>query len=270
MTVRDDPNHDSLSPSIEQILTVLKHNQGEGINVGLLDSGVDPSHPAVRGRISRAVTIWSTQGKIHVKELPVEECKDSFGHGTACAGIIADLAPKAEITSIKVLGVANAGSAEVLLEGIKWALDHDIKLINVSLGTTRKEYVIRLFKLMERAYIQDAILVVSKSNVGNNMYPALFSSVISVDRRRIDEKDVFYFSPNDVIEFAARGIGVRTAWLNGQYMEQTGTSFATPHITGIVARLLSYDPNLKPYEIKTILYRIAQFYNQLAEKDETE
>ena len=60
--------------------------------------------------------------------------------------------------------------------------------------------------------------------------------------------------PTDV---GAPGIDIRVPWLSGSTIVSTGNSFAAPHVTGLVARLLSKHPHLKPYEVKTVLRAVA-------------
>jgi len=55
------------------------------------------------------------------------------------------------------------------------------------------------------------------------------------------------------VEFSAPGIDVQVAWSGGSYVHSTGNSFAAPHIVGLVARLLGYQPHLTPFQVKTIL-----------------
>ncbi len=105
-------------------------------------------------------------GKIECIEQPVEKSVDSYGHGTAVAGIITDLAPDVELINVRVLNEYNACTGDVLIEGIKWALDQKIKLINMSLATSKPNWIPMIFKLCEQAYVQNSIIVASKRNMG--------------------------------------------------------------------------------------------------------
>ena len=91
-------------------------------------------------------------------------------------------------------------------------------------------------------------------------YPSLYSTVISTAcYDGVEESGLldFYYNPNPPVEFGARGIDVDVAWLDGSYVKVTGNSFAAPSMTGIVARLLSKNPELTPFQVKTVLSSIA-------------
>ena len=148
---------------------------------------------------------------------------------------------------------ARCGQALELIAGLRWALDQRIKLINMSLATSKKQFVPELYDLCEQAYNQDAIIVASKRNFGDLGWPAIFSSVISVDRENFPEKHWLRYYPKSIIDFGASGTSVRLPTLQGGYTFATGTSFATPHVTGMIALLLEAFPDLLPSEAKTIL-----------------
>jgi subtilisin len=88
-------------------------------------------------------------------------------------------------------------------------------------------------------------------------FPWTFSSVISVASH--DEPDLmtYYYNPSPPVEFYARGVRVRVAWPGGGQMVTTGNSFATPHLAGICALILSKHPLLTPFQLKSVLYQAA-------------
>ena len=86
----------------------------------------------------------------------------------------------------------------------------------------------------------------------------MFSSVISVDREDFDDRYRIRFRPKSFIEYDAAGTKIRVPAPGGGYTETTGTSFATPHVTGLVALLLEVMPGLLPVEAKVILKSLAR------------
>jgi subtilisin family serine protease len=180
-------------------------------------------------------------------------CHDDFGHGTAVAGIITKVAPATKIISVRVLDEYNVCTGEVLLAGLQWALDQKVRLLNMSLATLMPAFVPRLNDLCERAYAQNTIIVASRRNFGDMGYPAQFSSVIGVDREEYKDLLRVHFRPRDFIEFDARGTDICVLAPGGGYARQTGTSFATPHVCGIVALLLEVYPDLTVAEAKAAL-----------------
>jgi subtilisin len=101
--------------------------------------------------------------------------------------------------------------------------------------------------------VQNSIIVTSRRNFGEFGCPAMFSSVISVDRGDFDNKYQYRYRPRNVIQYEARGTNVEVLAPQAGYARQTGTSFATPHITGIVALLMQVFPGMLGVEAKTIL-----------------
>jgi subtilisin family serine protease len=91
---------------------LASHATGRGVEVAVIDSGVDASHPALAGRISRGCVVAKRRkDQIAVRELKSKESTDSYGHGTAVAGIIAELAPEVKIVNVKVLDEYNCTKA---------------------------------------------------------------------------------------------------------------------------------------------------------------
>jgi subtilisin family serine protease len=230
------------------------HCTGKGVRVAVVDSGVDAAHPDLAGKVEKACMVRRGEdGEIDLQEQPGHESADSYGHGTAVAGAVMSVAPDAQIVSVKVLNEYNQCTGHELIAGFQWALDQRIRLINMSLATARQQYVESLHALCEQAYLQDAIVVASKRNFGDIGWPARFLSIVSIDREDFDDAWRLNYMPHNLVEFAAHGTNVRLPTLNQQYALQTGTSFATPHVTGIVALLLEAFPDLLPWEAKTIL-----------------
>lgn len=244
-------------PIINPVLTMdwLKQNStGKYVQVAVVDSGVDAMHPELQGKVVRTCVVEKNpDGEIECKELPVEKSVDNFGHGTAVAGCITAIAPNVEIINVKVLNQYNACTGDVLIAGMKWALDQGVKLINMSLATSKQQWIPDLFRLAENAYVQNAIIVASRRNVGDLGCPAMFSSVISVDREKYQDKYQLGFRYNNMIEYDARGTEIQVLAPGGGHAIQTGTSFATPHVTGMVALLLQIYPELTAPEAKSIL-----------------
>jgi subtilisin family serine protease len=226
---------------------------GKGVAVGVVDSGIERTHPALSRRVKGGVVIKEEGSQI--RHLAYDGT-DVSGHGTACAGIIAQIAPEAGLYSVRVLGEGGTGSVRALLGGLKWAIDSGCRVVNLSLGTMNREFMAALHNLLDRAYFQQAIVVAAAENSGQESYPSSFSSVISVDFDHITDKFRLYYRPHGRIEFVAPGVMVEAPTLGGRKILHTGSSFAAPHVSGVVALILSRHPTLKPFEVKTILYQI--------------
>jgi subtilisin len=228
---------------------------GAGITVAVVDSGIDAAHPAV-GRVERAVALqWDSQAKeVTSAEGPHE---DLFGHGTACAGIIRYAAPDAALWSVRVLGSRLTGKGMVFAAALRWAIRAGARVINLSLSTGREDYFGLFHEIADEAAFAGVVLVCATNNVPGPTFPGQFSSVISVAAH--DGQDPFRLDANPAppTDFGAPGIDIRVPWLSGATIVSTGNSFAAPHVTGLVARLLSKHPHLTPYEVKTVLRAVA-------------
>jgi subtilisin len=229
-------------------------SQGEGVRVCILDSGVERGHPAV-GQLEGAVAVTvGDDGAILVEE---DAEGDLCGHGTACAGIVRSLAPRCRLFSVRVLGSGYTGSGPVLVAGLRWAVEQGFHVVNMSLSTTKSEFVGMLHELADSAYFRRTILVASAHNMPVESYPWRFSSVVSVGTHERPDPFEFFYNPRPPVEFFARGVDVDVAWLGGSRLRVTGNSFATPHISGICALVLGKRPELTPFQLKSVLSLVA-------------
>jgi subtilisin len=226
---------------------------GAGVRVCILDSGVELGHPLV-GEVQRSVAVTKSEDGIVIAD---DDAGDLCGHGTACAGIVRMLAPACELTSVRVLGAGYTGSAAVLMAGLEWAIEQRFDIINMSLSTTKKQYVDRLHELADAAYFKRTMLVASAHNMPVDSFPWRFASVISVGSHESPDPYLVYANPSPPVEFFARGLMVEVAWLGGETITATGNSFATPHVAGLAALILSKHPHLTPFQLKSALHLAA-------------
>ncbi|MEO8573833.1 MAG: S8 family serine peptidase [Pyrinomonadaceae bacterium] len=229
---------------------------GEGVSVAVVDSGIDTTHPDLQGKIAETV-----EARLDGKRVVFEPSAagDSAGHGTACAGIVTSIAPRAKIYSIKVLGAEGLGDGQAFLGGLEYAINKRYQVVNLSLGTTKPQFFAPLHDLLDRAYQAGCVVVAAANNLPQPSFPSVFSSsLISVVKSAETDPLNFGFHFGEVIELTAPGVNVRTAWPNGGYRNLTGNSFACPHIVGVIARLLERHPHLTPFQVKSALYAIAK------------
>ena len=224
---------------------------GKGVTVCILDSGVDADHELVGG-IDRAVAVsLDAEGNAVVAE---DTEGDLCGHGTACAGVVRSLAPECGIVSVRVLGAGFTGSGDILLGGLRWAVEQGFDIVNMSLSTTKRQFAGILHELTDVAYFRRTVLVASAHNMPVESYPWKFSSVISVGSHEERDPLTFYYNPDPPVEFFARGVDVEVAWVGGSKIRCTGNSFATPHMSGISALVLAKHRDLTPFQLKSVLY----------------
>lgn len=229
---------------------------GAGVKVAVIDSGVDADHPLVHGLAGAVVVEFEPDAENQVRYVPGPH-EDLVGHGTACAGIIRRVAPRAEIYSVRVLGATLRGRAAVFAGGLRWAIDNGMHVLNLSLSTGKSEWFGPLHELADEAYFRNIILVSAVNNVPGPSYPSLYSSVLSVAAHPGSDPWAFDYNPAPPVEFGAPGVDVEVAWLNGSNLEVTGNSFAASHIAGLVTRLLSKHRGLTPFQVKAVLQAMA-------------
>ena len=231
---------------------------GRGVKVGIIDSGIDNDHEAVdgvvRGWVEPAI---DAEGEV---TYGLDFHGDLFGHGTACAGVIHSIAPEAELYSIRVLGKRLNGKGATFAAGLRWAIDNDMDVVNLSLGATKQDFFAIFHELADEAYFKGISVVTAANNMPVLSFPSLYAAVISVacyEGESSDNPLQFYFNPSPPVEFGAEGIDVRVAWMEGGYITATGNSFAAPRMSGIVSLLLSKFPDLSPFQVKTVLQALA-------------
>jgi subtilisin family serine protease len=223
---------------------------GRGVTVAIIDSGVEAEHPALAGRVRERVAVELDHGEPLVVE---DEQGDLFGHGTACGGLIVELAPEVEIVSVRVLGPDLKGRGAAFLGGLEWAIDRGVDVINLSLSSRSEALFADFHEVTDRAYFAGVTLVSAANNAPGASYPSLFSSVVSVAAHEQADPWRWYYNPRPPVEFGAWGVDVPIAWKDGGATVATGNSFAAPHITALAALVRSHRPGLTPFEIKAVL-----------------
>lgn len=227
-------------------------SRGTGVRVCVVDSGVD-EHPRV-GAVQRSVAVHAKDGRAVVED---DAAGDLSGHGTACAGIVRALAPECELVSVRVLGGDATGGGDVLLAGLRWAVEQGFEIINLSLSTRRRQYLEALHGLADRAYFGRSVIVASAHNLLVESFPWRFASVLSVASHARQDPFAFFSNPTPPVEFFGRGMDVDVAWSGGQTLRVSGNSFATPHLAGLCALVLGRHPRLTPFQLKSVLHATA-------------
>jgi subtilisin len=247
-TVRQVPHLEDITPD-----WAWGGSSGERVKVAIIDSGVDAGHEAIGG-VQGYVAISEAEGGLVYTSEPHD---DVYGHGTACAGIVRALAPACELYSVRVLGPGLLGRGVIFAAGLRWAIEHGMHVCNLSLGTTRKEFFSIFHELTDLAYFRNVALITAANNMPVATFPSMYASVISVASHDVPDPYRFYYNPEPPVEFGAYGVDVRLAWRNGGWITGTGNSYAAPHISGLVTRILGKHPGLTVFQLKTILRALA-------------
>jgi subtilisin family serine protease len=235
-----------------KVTELIDRGAGKGVKVGILDSGVDFTHPAIAGAAHRSFEVHESQGRFVYQETAG---KDVLGHGTMCAGVIHGIAPEAELCSIKILDETGANSPAKIISGIQCAIDQNLHVLNLSLASVNmsNNTIVDMLYWVDQAYYKGIILVAATDNKQKRGFPGDYASVIAVDFQHFPDYRFFNYHLGKTIEIEAKGVYVEAPMPGNQYIKTTCTSIACPHVTGLVARLLSSMPGLRPFQIKTLL-----------------
>jgi subtilisin len=245
---------------------------GEGVTVCIIDSGVERALLEQRYR-EQGQLPHPIEGGIFTAEraapLPYTG-HQSTPHGTTVADIILSLAPRVRLYSADVFGPQGSCEVEVVLRALHWAINvWNCKVINLSLGVPehRLQQVQRRYQLLraiEEGYYKDVHIFAAAHNDHplTRSYPAVFAPpLISVDKHAFPDPLQFAYRLREQIEFLAYGRGRL-----GPFANEPATSWAAPHLAGIAARILSLKPDLKPFEVKTILYWLSRHYRGMRDE----
>lgn len=235
---------------------------GKGVRIGLLDTGVF-SHRDLQ------CNIVLFQDYINEKTLSY----DDNGHGTHIAGILSEMAPGAELLVFKILDKRGNGTTEKALRALEWIHENhrkwNIKLINFSMGYSPNAKAVqqkRLIEKLEELWEEGITIVTAAGNNGpkeNSItVPGVSRKVITVgscDDEEMGKGSYGGRGPTSCCivkpEILAPGTNIRSFSLyDGQYVYKSGTSMAVPIVCGALALALEKNPNLKPVELKVLLY----------------
>lgn len=211
------------------------------VRVAIIDSGIDPTHEKL--------------GAVH--EVLLDSVSPpaavSAGHGTACAGIIRQIAPTATLYDVRLFDESLTADGPALLAAIRWAIEQRMDAVNLSLGTTDVTFRDRLAEVCLQAREAGVILVAAEHNDGRESYPAVLSDVIGVAGGKVRGRYGYYYRPGHAIECVARGDAQRVCWTDSQYVMVSGTSFAAPHVTGMVALIRQAHQGASLEQVREVL-----------------
>jgi subtilisin family serine protease len=240
--------------------------RGKGVTVGILDTGIDPTHPDLAGKL----TSWAEFDQFG-QEVAGSQPHDTDEHGTHVAGTIAGgnasgrwigVAPEANLAAAMVIDGQVGGTDAQVLAGIDWAIDQGVDVINMSLGG------VILGPVIEEIYteaiitaLQAGIPVViaigndgeqTSGSPGNDLFSFAVGAIDWQDRpagfsggRTHALLESEFIDPGSLPivfskpEVAAPGVAIESTVPGGGHKAFNGTSMATPHVSGALAVLLS-------------------------------
>ena len=207
---------------------------GRGVRVAVVDSGVGAGHPHV-GAVAAGASLLAYGEDA--------DYRDRLGHGTAVAGAIREKAPDAELLAVRIFDRELKASGEVLARAIRWAADHDARLINLSLGTPNEERRELLSAALQYAAERSAFVVAAAEHDGAPMYPGALDGAVGVllDSSCAREELRVLDAASGFMRVAASGYPRPIPGIPPE-RNFSGVSFAVANATGFLARLLEGRP----------------------------
>ncbi|MFC7373180.1 S8 family peptidase [Fictibacillus iocasae] len=228
---------------------------GEGVVVAVLDTGCDINHPELKNRV--------IGGRNFVSGKP-DDYSDAHYHGTHVAGTIAatlnyagvaGVAPNVKLLICRVLGKNGGGTYQGIIDAIKFAVDwrgpagEQVRVISMSLGGPSD--VKELHNAIQEAVAKDVMVVCAAGNEGDSQdttneyaYPGAYKEVVQVGAVDSQRKLASFSNTNDEIDLVAPGVDVLSTYPGRKYAKLSGTSMATPHVSGAAALLVAREERL--------------------------
>ncbi|MDK9780752.1 S8 family serine peptidase [Vibrio sp. B172a] len=226
---------------------------GKGVSIYVIDSGIDFSHPDFGGRAQSGWDFVDNDS----------DASDCHGHGTHVAGTAAGrqygIAPEADIYSVRVLNCENKGWGSQILKSFDWVIEHAKQqgqpaVINYSISRSSRwapldQAVDRLITEYNLPFVHAA------ANNNTDACTKTPHSEYSITVGASTNDDYRWYSSNwgECVTLFAPGANIISARNHGGYQSMSGTSMATPHVAGQVARLLEVNPKASPSELKRLL-----------------
>ncbi len=234
-------------------------SQGRGITVAVLDTGAQLKHPALKANFAGVARYDFVDGDTDPSE--PRRVAGVVGHGTHVAAIVDRVAPKAKIMPLRVLNAQGSGDVFRIAKAISYAQLNGAHVINLSLGSSSHSKLLQ--EIIQNAITKGVIVVAAAGNSGTETphYPAAgdgispsfadgLVAVTSVDKYR---KKSWFANYGTWVDIAAPGAGIRSAFPVNKYANWSGTSMATPFVSGQAALIRQVYGSLTPGGIDGIL-----------------
>jgi subtilisin len=222
---------------------------GASIKVAVIDTGIQSNHPDLQDNI-KGGTHFFTRG---ISLQQDSNWEDDNGHGTHVAGTIAGIdndigvvgvAPNVELYAVKVLDRSGSGSWAAVAAGIRWAADNGMNVASMSLGGSGGTS--GLADAVSYALAAGVVLVAAAGNSGDGnaattevSYPAAYDGVIAVGATNSANAVASFSSSASYVALCAPGVSVFSTYKGSSYATLSGTSMATPHVSGVAALVLT-------------------------------
>lgn len=230
--------------------------QGVGVTIAIVDSGVDPDHEDFAGTLVPGWNIWDD----------TSDTTDLTGHGSLVSGLalastnnsvgIAGVSPQSKLMPIRVTEPTASGAwSSNIVKGIIYAADHGARIANVSFQNMSSQLVIQ----NAAQYMKDknGLVVVSAGNTGQQESYTVTSTMIPVAATDENDNKASFSSYGEYVTLAAPGSNLVTTNKDGSYSTVSGTSGSSPIVAGVIAQMMSVNPQLSNIDIEQLLFATA-------------
>lgn len=225
-----------------------KNITGKNVKIAVIDTGCDMDHKDLQKNIISGRNFTTDDNG------DVNKYNDYNGHGTHVCGTIAGIknntglvgvAPDAQLIILKALNRNGQGTLKGIIDAINYATKLNVDIISMSLGTSNN--VEELHKSIKSSVDKNILVVCAAGNEGDKngltdeySYPAAYNEVISVGAVDFKRSASRFTNSNKEVDLVAPGVDIISTYMNNSYASLSGTSMATPHITGALALLIEY------------------------------
>jgi hypothetical protein len=243
------PSAFTKQPAATTLQLTAAHTQslGAGVTVAVLDTGADPTVPALKGRLLPGWNYVADNGD--TADVAARAGNAAVGHGTFVSGLVALVAPKAKILPYKVLNSQGYGTIYGVSQAIIDATAADASVINLSFGTATQPPPNLLQQAIQQAQAAGVVVVAAAGNEGSNQqeFPASWPRTLSVAALAPGDGSLAAFSDfGGWVQVGAPGEEVVGPMPGGGYAIWAGTSMATPFVSGQAALIRSLVPGIQP------------------------
>lgn len=270
--------------------SITKTSGGDGIKIAVLDTGTMAGHTDLSANVEQCKDFTTSTTYVN------NSCSDKNGHGTHVSGTalanggsdglgIYGVAPEAELWAYKVLGDDGSGYSDDIAAAIRHAADQSVStksktIISMSLGSNSKDSLIS--SAVDYAYSKGVLVIAAAGNSGYSAntigYPGALPNAVAVaalenvqsngtyrvanySSRGNPNTDGDYAIQEKDVEVSAPGSAIESTWINGGYNTINGTSMATPHVSGLAAKIWSSNKNLTNAQVRAQLQTKAKAYD---------
>ena len=218
-----------------------KGYSGKNVTVAIIDTGCDKTHPMLKDKI--------IGGRNYTNEGTSKDFTDLNGHGTHVAGIIAGdydgVAKGCNLIILKVLNKRGEGDLQSVVKAIYYAIGKKVDIINMSLGCPNNDPALE--KAIKKAVAKGICVCCASGNNGDNnpntdenAYPGAYSEVICVGAMNSNLGVSNFSNSNKFVDIVAPGENITSTYIGGGLKSLTGTSMATPCVSGALALIIEW------------------------------